>query len=138
MGLSFSPEKGMAMVLVLVFTAALLVMGTALISFAVNENLIAGYNALDIRLYYIAEAGVEAGIALLQDDFYYNSIVTGSLGEGSYNVTFRNIDTFSRDIVSVGSLQGYSRTLSVTMELNSEPNNSTTTVRQWHKPYPLR
>ena len=139
----FSPfshqhNQGMALVLILVFTAALMVLGAAIISFAVNEKLIANYNALDIRLYYIAEAGLEAGIAVLQEDFYENSLISGTMGDGSYNVSFKNIDTYSRDVVSVGELNGYTRTLYVTMELLTIDDNSTVFVRQWHKPYPLR
>jgi hypothetical protein len=136
--LSHQRNQGMALVLILVFTAALMVLGAAIITFAVNEKLIANYNALDIRLYYIAEAGLEAGIAVLQEDFYETSVISGTMGGGSYNVSFISIDTYSRDIVSVGELNGYTRTLYVTMELLATDDNRAVFVRQWHKPYPLR
>lgn len=127
-------DQGMALVLVLIFTAALMVLGTALIYYAVNEKLIANFNVLDIRLYYIAEAGAEAGIALLQEEFNYNGTLNGTVGGGSYAVTFHSIDKNCRDIVSVGQLNGYSKTISVSMELKGESEGQSVVVRQWLKP----
>ena len=127
-------DKGMALVLVLIFTAALMVLGTALISYAINEKLISNYNSLDIRLYYIAEAGAEAGIALLQKDFYYSGDLKDTIGEGSYTVTFKTIDAYSRDLISKGELNGYSKTVSVSMALLEENENTFVVVRQWLNP----
>ena len=126
--------NGMALVLILVFTAALMVLGTALISYAINEKLISNYNSLDIRLYYIAEAGAEAGIALLQEDFYFSGDLNGTIGEGSYTVTFKTLDTCCREVISRGELNGYSRTLSVSMDLLEEEGNYSAVVRQWLNP----
>lgn len=125
----------MALVLVLIFTAALMVLGAALLTFAVNEKLIASYNAQDIRLYYIAEAGAEAGIALLQEEFNYSGVLNGSVGGGSYKVSFYDIDSSSRDVVSVGTLNGYNKTVTVTIELlGGDINENTAVIRQWRNP----
>jgi hypothetical protein len=126
-------EKGMALVLVLVFTGALLVLSTALVSFAVNEKLITNYNSLDIRLYYIAEAAAETGIAALQNDFQYAGEINGSLGEGSYNVTFTAINNQQRDIIALAVLKGYSKKLRITMELIEADGEDAVLIRQWHK-----
>jgi hypothetical protein len=127
-------DQGMALVLVLIFTAALMILGTALIYYAVNEKLIANLHVLDIRLYYIAEAGAEAGIALLQEEFGYKGTLNGTVGGGSYAVTFHSIDKNCRNIVSVGQLNGYSRTISVSMELKGESEGQSVVVRQWLNP----
>ncbi len=81
-------EQGMALALVLVFTATLLVLGTAVMTYAVNESLITGYNKNDIRLYYIVEAGLETGIAVLNDDFLAEGQLNGGTGEGTFIVHF--------------------------------------------------
>ncbi len=83
-------EQGMALALVLIFTATLLVLGTAVMTYALNETLITGYNKNDIRLYYIVEAGLETGLAVLNDDFFTEGHINGITGEGAFIVHFSN------------------------------------------------
>lgn len=78
----------MALALVLIFTATLMVLGAAVIAFAVNETLITAYNNSDIRLYYIVEGGLETGLAVLKEDFYYDGELDGALGGGTFTVYF--------------------------------------------------
>lgn len=127
-------DQGMALVLVLVFTAALLVLGTALITYAVNEKLIANYNSQDIRLYYIAEAGIETGIAALQQDFYYDGNLSGSLDGGSFTVSFKTVDSCNRDVISVGTLDGNKKTITLSMELKTDQDEPIAIVKEWYKP----
>ncbi len=129
-------HQGMALVLVLVFTAALMVLGTALISFAVNEKLITNYNSLDIRLYYIAEAGAEAGIAILKQDFNYNGELHGAVGGGTFLVTFKTISSLQREITAVGSLDAYSKKLKVTVEIVEVATGDIFRIKEWHRPLP--
>jgi hypothetical protein len=129
-------QEGMALVLVLVFTAALMVLGTALISFAVNEKLITNYNSIDIRLYYIAEAGAEAGIASLQQDFNYSGLLNGAVGGGTYSVSFRTINSHQREITAIGSLDGYSKKLKVTVEIVETAAGDIFQIKEWHRPQP--
>lgn len=124
----------MALVLVLVFTAALLVLGSALLTNAVNEKLIANYNSDDIRLHYIAEAGAEAGIAILHQDFLYDGIISGTVGEGSYRVNFKDVSTGCREIISSGTLGSYSKTIRITMTLPEESDGHEEAFLYWHKP----
>lgn len=133
-GLLSRDHKGMALVLVLVFTAALMVLGTALISFAVNEKLITNYNSLDIRLYYIAEAGAEVGIAILKQDFDYNGEFNGAVGDGTYTVSFKTISSHQREITAVGTLEDYSKKLKVTVEIVETSTGDIFKIREWHKP----
>jgi len=84
----FKNEKGMALALVLIFTAILLILGTAVMNYAVNESLITGYNKNDIRLYYIVEAGLETGVAVLNDDFLAENHLNNAVAEGTFTVNF--------------------------------------------------
>lgn len=127
-------HEGMALVLVLVFTAALMVLGTALISFAVNEKLITNYNSLDLRLYYIAEAGAEVGIAILEQDFDYNGEFNGAVGDGTYTVSFKTISSHQREITAVGTLEDYSKKLKVTVEIVETSTGEIFKIREWHRP----
>jgi hypothetical protein len=129
-------HEGMALVLVLVFTAALMVLGTALINFAVNEKLITNYNSLDIRLYYIAEAGAEVGIAILKQDFEYSGDLNGAIGGGTYLVSFKTISSYQREITAVGSLDGYSKKLKVTAEIVETSTGEIFKIKEWHRPLP--
>ncbi len=128
-------KEGMALILVLVFTAALFVLGSALLTNAVNEKLIANYNSDDIRLHYIAEAGAEAGIAVLQQDFLYDGILSGPLGEGTYQVTFKDVSTGCRDIIASATLGTYSKTIRVTMTLPEGSEGHEEAILYWHKPW---
>lgn len=59
------PERGSLLVMVAVYTAVLLMLGGALLTCAMTEQLIACNQEEEMRLYYIAEAGIEAGVAAL-------------------------------------------------------------------------
>ena len=127
-------DQGMALVLVLVFTGALMILGTALITYAVNEKLITNYNSKNVRLYYIAEAGAEAGIAALQQDFYYNGNLSGSLDGGSFTVSFKTVNSYNRDVISVGTLDGNKKTITLSMELKTVQTEQIAVVKEWYKP----
>lgn len=113
-------SRGMALVLVLVFTAALLLLGAALLTNALNEKLITGYQKQELQQQYLAEAGLEAGIALLQADFYYNQVLTGTLMDGSFQVTFENAGVGSRRIKSAGTVDAFTYVLQVEVYLNPD------------------
>lgn len=108
-------DKGMALVLVLIFTGILLVLGGALITFALNEQLITTYQAQDFQQYYLAEAGLTAGLAALRQDYSCEGNFEGTLGEGSYTVTITASDPLTRKVTSCGTYEGYSCRLSVTV-----------------------
>ncbi len=77
---------GSILVLVLMVTAALLIIGSALLIVTLTESAIAQNQEQDLKLYYITEAGIEAGVALLgcAGDLS-GAPITGSLGGGSYS-----------------------------------------------------
>ncbi len=109
--------KGMALVLVLFFSTTLLLLGTVLISFAFNEIIISGYQEEEVRLYYIAEAGLEAGLAALQNDFNRQVPLNGALNGGSFQVNFTAPVPGKRGISSEGSLGRYRKTITATATL---------------------
>jgi len=130
MACSFANNRGMALVLVLVFTAVLLLLGAALLNNAVTENIIAGYQKQEFQQQYLAEAGLEAGIALLQEDFYYNQVLTGTLMDGSFRVSFENSVAESRRIRSTGTVDDYTVELQVDVFLNPDGSLS---YGQWQR-----
>jgi len=124
-------EQGMALVLVIVFTGLLLVIGSALITFAYNEKQISAYQAQDVRQYYLAEAGIEAALAILKDNFYYRESLHASLGEGSFAVKFEETSEKSLLLISTGSLEKGSITLQVKVE---QIDGQNIMVTEWAKP----
>ncbi len=149
--LLFDSEKGMAVVMVLVFTGVLMALGTALITNAVNEKLIAEYNNRDIKLYYITEAGIEVGLALINEAwennagaepffvFDYDSEIQGVLGDGSYTVTFNELkycpeeNYYVVEVISGAFLKEGSKTMTVIVTL--DPENIT--ITEWQRAVPL-
>jgi Tfp pilus assembly protein PilX len=123
-------NRGMALVLVLVFTAALLILGAALLTNALNEKLITGYQKQELQQQYLAEAGLEAGIALLQTDFYYNQVLTGTLMDGSFQVTFEHSGADSRCIRSAGTVDAFTYVLQIEVYLNPDGSLS---YGQWQR-----
>lgn len=105
-------DRGSVLVAVLIFTAVLLVLGAALLAHSVSEKLIAAYHLLDTKRYYVAEAGLEAGMAVLEADFNHREAFGGSLGGGTYAVRYvfpdqeGSLDLHQRKIVSRGVLEG--------------------------------
>lgn len=148
----FARQEGMALVLVLVFCTALMALGAAVITYAVLERKIAVYNSSDIRLYYIVEGGLETGIAVLQEDFYYDGELNGTIGGGSYTVLFSDeYQHYSPDRVDeageeyfenhdqvrfvrcLGFLGNHSKTMSIAVSLNEQGRVQ---VIRWYRPFP--
>lgn len=123
-------NRGIVLVLILVFTAVLLLLGAALLSNALSEKLITGYQKQELQQQYLAEAGLEAGIAMLQEDFYYNQSLTGALMEGSYLVTFENCGSDCRRIRSAGTVEEFTYLLQIDVYL--KPDGSLA-YGQWQK-----
>jgi hypothetical protein len=77
-------ERGSALVMVLIFCAALLILGGALSTLTLNDNFIAANQVEDSRLYYITEAGIEAGVAAVSRYFNYSDEIEGQIDGGGY------------------------------------------------------
>ncbi len=129
-GSFLADSRGMVLVLILVFTAVLLLLGAALLTNAFNEKLIAGYQKQELQQQYLAESGLEAGIALLQQDFYSNQVLTCSLMEGSFRVTFENSGSTSRRIRSAGTVGDFTYVLLIEVFLNPDRSLS---YGQWQR-----
>ncbi len=147
------PERGMALALVMIFTGTLMVLGAAVITYAVNERIIAGYNSSDVQLYYIVEGGLETGIAVLQEDFYYDHELSGSMGGGAFNLYFSDeyqhysenhedeegqeyyegLDQV-RFVRSVGTLGEHSKSMTVAVKKDAEEKIS---ILRWYRIIPF-
>lgn len=123
-------QKGMAVVLVLVFCAALMVLGSALISYAVNEKLITAYNNSNIRLYYIAEAGIEATVAVLRADNTFTGLLSGDLNGGSYLTEVNSLEQSEIMVISRASLDQYEKYLTVILEIGEDDSLK---IKKWNK-----
>ncbi|HED24707.1 MAG TPA: hypothetical protein ENN91_06245 [Firmicutes bacterium] len=123
-----SGDRGMALVLVLVFTGILVVLGGALITFSLNEQLITTYQAQDFQKYYLAEAGLTAGLSALRQDYSCEGDFEGTLGGGIYRVTITAVDPHIREITSCSTYEGCSCCLAVKVYL--EPDG-TLYITEW-------
>ncbi len=108
--------RGMALVMVLVFSSALLLLGAALLTYSFNEKLIADYQQEEVQLYYITEAGLEAGLAALRRDFFHNGQISGPLNGGSFKTNFATPAPGKRGITSEGALGRYRKTITLIAE----------------------
>jgi Tfp pilus assembly protein PilX len=109
-------ERGMALVLVLVFTGLLLTIGSALLTFAFNEKQIALYQTQDIRQFYLAEAGIEIALAALNDNFYARDPFSAELDDGLLSITYEETAINCLLVHSSGSVNGGKTTLTVAVE----------------------
>lgn len=123
-----SNQHGMALPLVLIMSGVLLAFGSALLNYSLNEKMIASYYSQDIIKYYLAESGLEAGYSILQQDFYYQGVLTEELAEGSFKVNFINITSEKRLIVAEGKHKDYSLTLKMLVE--KDPHSGTLII-EW-------
>jgi len=111
-----SNQRGLALPLVLIFSAALLAFGAALLNYSLNDKIISNYHSQDVTKYYLAESGLEAGFAILQNNFHYQGVICESLDQGSFTVSFIDITPDRRLIVAEGKLEEYSLILKMLVE----------------------
>lgn len=112
----FSKQNGLVLAVLLLFSSALLLLGSALLSYSLNEMIIAAYQEEEIRLYYIAEAGLEVGLAALRRDFTHRERITGTLNGGTFQVDFTAPSPLVRRITSAAILGRYHKTLALIAE----------------------
>lgn len=119
---SWRDENGLALATALVFTALLLLLLGALASQAVSEARIASYQALGVRNRYLAEGGLEMGLAVLRQDYEYEGSFTVTLEEGSITVLITGGPGESRMITATAFLEDSRRELQVTVEKDPAGN----------------
>ena len=130
MMIDFQNEKGMALVMVLFFTGALLIVGAALLTFAINETMIVEYAAANIQIQYLAESGIAAALAVLAEDYFFEGELEGALAEGSYTVRFYHAEEGDRIIMSQGMIGSYRKTIRVRVSLDPSGALQTSEWRQ--------
>ena len=119
-------DRGSVLVIVLVFTASLLILGGSLMTYAVNDKYIARHQEESTRLYYIAEAGIEAGVAALRKNYSFHLPIDREIDGGSYhasiiippNADSPELSAGRRMVISTGRLEGKALTLKVIVSLD--------------------
>lgn len=148
----FTRQEGMALVLVIIFSGALMALGASVITYAVLERKIAVYNNSDIRLYYIVEGGLETGIAVLREDFHFESELNGTIGGGAYTIYFSDqyqhyspnrVDEEGEEyyenqdqvrfVRCLGLLGNHSKTMSIAVSINEQGQ---VRVIRWYRLFP--
>lgn len=81
-------DRGSALVMVLIFTAALLMIGSFFLRLSLTEARISSNHRDEVALWYLAEAGAEVGVGVLSKDFNHETPVEGEIGGGGYQVNF--------------------------------------------------
>lgn len=126
-------ESGSILIIILVFTAALLIAGGALTIIVFTESRIAHNQERDAKLYYITEAGIDAGVAALGCRYDYDGPASGGLGGGNFQVEIvkepglpkthtyygrlpQRIAAGQRLLISRGELEGESMIVAVIVE----------------------
>ncbi len=115
---TLAEERGTVLLLVLVAMQLLLVMSSSLFSIAMVERQISHYQGQDICLHYLAEAGLELGVASLKEDFHRAHPLEGEMAGGFYRVTFETVDPETRRVISTARLEGHELLLAVLVEAN--------------------
>ncbi len=97
-------KKGIALLLGFIVIMILAILGSAIISRGVNENIIAKRYAESTQAFWLAEAGVNRALRELKVvDFSYLGSLTGSADNGSYSVTVENgIDSEHKKVTARG------------------------------------
>ncbi len=123
-------EKGLALVLILVFTGTLMLLGGTLISFAFNEILISNYQTEDIRIYYLAESGIETGFAILQLNYDHEEEITKILTGVTINITF-SPNGQGKIITSIAT--GFDSRKTISVQVENDPTHGLV-ITKWLKP----
>ena len=124
-------RDGMALVLVLVFTLLLLAAGAALLEMTLKDLKITGYHAADIKQYYLAEAGIETSLFLLNSGIFIPDDLHHIINDGSFAVSFADFDHESIILYSTGSIGRGSTTLTVRVE---QSEDGIYRIAEWIKP----
>jgi len=97
-----SSEKGIVLVAVVVFTLIFTLLGFSLLSMANSEIVMARKDINKTKAFYLAEGGLGMAIS----DLPNTNSLSGTLGDGEYDVTITPVSGFSNrwTIESVGSV----------------------------------
>lgn len=114
-------EEGVALPIVLVFVFMFMILSAAFMDNAFLEAKIAFNQKNSVQAYYIAEAGLDIGIAALRRDFTFGLAegqdLTGELNGGHYIVTFETVSESKRRVLSEGRYDSALVKVAVDLEL---------------------
>lgn len=129
-------EKGIVLVMLLIYTAVLLLLGSFYLNHVITELHISSNFEENIRAYYAAEAGIEMGFALLNENFYFESEglnIFEEIGEGCYEVFIGEIIEGERQITSKSYINNARGIIKVTVTEAGLPETGAV-VKTWLKP----
>lgn len=115
----WSDDRGAALIASFLILLLLMILGSALLSISVTEHRIADNQYHSLQALYLADAGVQKAIAeLLWNAEFRGAIPEFPLGDGNVSVTVSDgAEPEKVQIISVGSVGDYSRTVVVELEL---------------------
>jgi hypothetical protein len=127
-------QRGMASLIALIMVAMLTLLGLAALSTSEDEVNIAGNELQEMRSFYAAEAGLEAGAAALQDEYDTTGVPptimpSGSLAINHCDVSYVTVDDGAptKRVLTKGTLAGLHslvKSFTITSVAESEVENA--------------
>ena len=127
-------EKGMVLVMVVIFGAIAIMLGTALLTTSLIEVKHGNYYENDAQAYFIARSGVEiVGKAIIDGGITVDSdnatsqIFTGTIEGDTYNVDVNRDSSDSEKIVvhSLGTVEGVDDEVTLNIRETTDSTNET-------------
>lgn len=132
-----SKHRGSILIMVLLVSVILAALGSALLPFVTLETGIAFNYYHNMRAYYLAEAGVEATLALLKNLNYQvpeDLTINGLIGGGEYQATIGTLESGGLQIISSGSFGKAREEVQVNLEIEGDEEGAFHTRVEWQRP----
>lgn len=138
-------KRGAALITVIMIMAVMTILGAAILNVSVHQASYAAYEDKRMQAHYLARSGAEAALKAWEiapldnkptgrcETVYLNNsnqFVSDSLNmKGKFDVTINDIDEFTTQIVSVGTVSNITQTVTVTIKTDTseitDPEGST-------------
>lgn len=123
--------------MVLLVSVILAVLGSALLPFITLETGIACNYYHNMWAHYLAEAGAEAALALLNNLNYKvpeDLTINGTISGGEYWVSINNLESGGLQIISSGSFGKAREEVQVNLEIEGDEEGAIPTRLEWQSP----
>lgn len=114
-------EKGIAIPLVMLVITVMMLFGTAMYYFSTTDTVQVSRDVKKIQAYYVAKSGVDATASWIIEEFKHVDELslplngTGSLDNGTFNVSVDVLDSGLIKIISVGTVGNVKETVTLTL-----------------------
>lgn len=110
-------QRGAALAVVIIAMAVLMVLGSAVLGLGQSETTLSIKNEKDIQAEYIARAGADIAAKYISDDPDTSiSILTDTLGEGSFSASIIRVDSSTVKIISTGTVGDSQKSVTLILE----------------------